>query len=83
MTVKIRLWGTSEEVASVAAALRFVLEDVQEGKEYPDKGNSDLVRRYLETSGTTDEKMTRLLAAASADMQKYFDGSESDLDGGA
>jgi hypothetical protein len=46
--VKVRLWGTAEEVAAATRRLVEVLDVVAVSGPYPDRGQSVLVRVYLE-----------------------------------
>lgn len=45
--VRIRLMGRPQDVEQVAKILRSSTRFVEESKDYPNRGNSKLVRRYI------------------------------------
>ena len=59
--MKVRIEGLPDEVAALAAILRARLEVVEESRNYPNRGDSELVRRYLEirTPARPDEGAPR------------------------
>lgn len=46
--MRVRLSGTTAEVAEAASRLRSVFEVVEESADYPNRPPSIVVRRYLE-----------------------------------
>lgn len=55
MSVKIRLWGSREEIAEISRHLHHTgLRILSESRDYPDRGSSTLWRRYLEVEVSTD-----------------------------
>ena len=59
--MKLRIEGLPGEVADLAALLRSRVEVVEESRDYPNRGASQLVRRYLEvrTPARSDEGAPR------------------------
>ena len=45
--ITVRLMGTPEDVATLAACLSAVVEVLETSADYPNRGASPLVRRYL------------------------------------
>lgn len=55
--MKVRIEGLPAEVDTLAALLRAAVEVVEESRDYPNRGTSRLVRRYLDVRipGAPDE----------------------------
>ena len=51
--IAVRLMGTPEDVATLAACLGAIAEVLESSADYPNRGASTLVRRYL-TCRVTD-----------------------------
>jgi len=57
--IKIRLMGTPDDVATLAACLGELVEVLEESPDYANRGPSSLVRRYL-TVRVTDHTLVRM-----------------------
>ena len=59
--MKVRIEGLPDEVDALAALLRTRLEVVEESRDYPNRGDSRQVRRYLDirTPARPDEGAPR------------------------
>lgn len=56
--VKIRIMGLPADVEAVTRELRHSFDVRQESTNYANRGNSDLVRRYLTLAEPTQENQT-------------------------
>lgn len=50
--IKVRLQGLPAEVEAAAAVIRSKLWVINESRDYPNRGESDYVRRYIDAEDT-------------------------------
>jgi hypothetical protein len=69
--IRLRLMGPPEEVATLAACVGALVEVLEESPDYPNRGTTSLVRRYLSVR-VTDQTLARVAGLL---QQKESDGA--------